>query len=409
MFRLLPQPRSRSRRADFRTLAFVLFASSLSACETPGDRVPEREPDLSRDAASQDTTADQTTTEDQTPTPKEPTTLRVATFNVSMSQFEAPGELARSLEEGQERFQDIAEIIQRVRPDILLLNEFDHDASGEALTLFHDRYLSVAQADQEAIGYDYRYIPQCNTGELADIDLDGDGSIDLPNDAYGFGRYKGQYCMVVLSRYPIAQEEIRTFQTLLWRDMPDAMLPVDHYSEEARQVFRLSSKTHADIPIDVSETRIHLLVSHPTPPVFDGPEDRNGRRNHDEIRLWADYLVPDKAGYIRDDAGAVGGLEDAALFVIAGDLNADPTRGDSVPEAIDQLLKHPRVNAEMPPSDSQTSTVTSSFGLRVDYVLPATGLELRSTGIFSPTAQDPLARLVDASDHRLVWIEIAVP
>ena len=37
---------------------------------------------------------------------------------------------------------------------------------------------------------------------------------------------------------------------------------------------------------------VHVLASHPTPPTFDGAEDRNGRRNHDEIRFWADYVSP---------------------------------------------------------------------------------------------------------------------
>ena len=57
---------------------------------------------------------------------------------------------------------------------------------------------------------------------------------------------------------------------------------------------------------------IHTLVSHPTPPVFDGPEDRNGTRNHDEIRLWSDYVLPSRSGYIYDDEGERGGLKPGA-------------------------------------------------------------------------------------------------
>ena len=57
-------------------------------------------------------------------------------------------------------------------------------------------------------------------------------------------------------------------------------------------MFRLSSKSHWDVPIRIGRETVHFLVSHPTPPVFDGPEDRNGTRNHDEIRFWADYVGP---------------------------------------------------------------------------------------------------------------------
>ena len=56
-------------------------------------------------------------------------------------------------------------------------------------------------------------------------------------------------------------------------------------------------------------TTLHVLASHPTPPTFDGPEDRNGRRNHDEIRFWADYISPGQSGYIVDDEGRSGGID----------------------------------------------------------------------------------------------------
>jgi hypothetical protein len=61
------------------------------------------------------------------------------------------------------------------------------------------------------------------------------------------------------------------------------------------QVLRLSSKSHWDVPIDIPlgdgvTKRVHMLLHHPTPPAFDGEEGRNLRRNHDEIRLFADYV-----------------------------------------------------------------------------------------------------------------------
>ena len=66
--------------------------------------------------------------------------------------------------------------------------------------------------------------------------------------------------------------------------------PTDWYNADELAIFPLSSKSHWDVPIDIDGTVVHFLVSHPTPPVFDGPEDRNGTRNADEIRLWADYI-----------------------------------------------------------------------------------------------------------------------
>jgi hypothetical protein len=117
-------------------------------------------------------------------------------------------------------------------------------------------------------------------------------------DSYGFGWFPGQYGMVVLSRFPIHSEAVRTFQKLLWSEMPDARRPMDPethkpwHSDESWNAMRLSSKSHGDVPIDVEGTDLHILASHPTPPAFDGPEDRNGCRNADEIRLGSTIWLP---------------------------------------------------------------------------------------------------------------------
>lgn len=342
-----------------------------------------------------------------------PVELRVATYNVSLSaDFEA-GALPAALEAGLPRAHELATAIQRVRPDILVLNELNWDAEGRALDLFADRYLGVAHAEAQAIDYPHRFQPTCNTGLDAGLDLDGDGSRALPGDAHGYGQYEGQYCLALLSRHPIAHDEVRTFQQLVWSSMPRALIPAEFYAEEAMAIMRLSSKTHAIIPVDVGPRTLHLLLAHPTPPVFDGPEDRNGRRNHDEIRLWVEIL--DGGGpWLVDDAGRTGGLDPGASFVIAGDHNADPEDGDSSPGAIRQLLEHPRVQADPVPTSAGAleakgdADLTSDFGLRVDYVLPSADLEVLDGGVFWPASTEVDATLVEGSDHRMVWIDLRV-
>jgi 3-phytase len=380
-------------------------------------------------------------------------TLRVATFNASLNR-DAAGQLLRDLGDGGNRqARQIAEILQRVRPDVVLVNEFDYDAGGEAARRFHDRYLAVAQNGQAPLSYPFYYAPPVNTGVPANVtpdsrfDFDNDGrAVASPgaagdrataraygNDCFGYGEFPGQYGFVVYSRFPIRAEQVRTFQRFTWRDMPGALIPPGWYSDEELGVFRLSSKTHADVPIELAPGRVwHLLASHPTPPTFDGPEDRNGRRNHDEIRLWADYL--NGADYLKDDAGRRGGLPDSARFVIVGDLNADPVDGDSHARAIEQLLGHPRISASFRPASvggveqarlqagangqqrGDPAHDTADFNdrppngpgnLRVDYVLPSRrGWSVRGGGVFWPAANDASADLVKASDHRLVFLDL---
>jgi hypothetical protein len=251
--------------------------------------------------------------------------------------------------------------------------------------------------------------------------------------------------MAVLSRYPIEADDVRTFQHFLWKDMPGALLPddpatpepADWYSPEELEVFRLSSKSHWDVPVSVDGRVVHVLASHPTPPTFDGAEDRNGTRNHDEIRLWADYVHPGRGGYIYDDQGRYGGLEPGSRFVVLGDQNSDPVDGDSIPGSIQQLIEHPLVNDPLPTSEGAVEAAllqgganlthegdpaydTADFNdnpapgnLRADYVLPSRQLKVLDAGVFWPVRSDPLSRLTGefpfpSSDHRPVWVDLIV-
>ncbi|HXU98112.1 MAG TPA: endonuclease/exonuclease/phosphatase family protein [Jiangellaceae bacterium] len=372
-------------------------------------------------------------------------TVRFATFNASLNRNFA-GQLRADLSTpGNAQAATVAEIIQRVRPEVLLINEFDFDPI--AADLFRTNYLEVSHNGAEPIRYDHLFIAPSNTGIPSGFDLNNNGVIGGPDDAFGFGFFPGQFGMLVLSQHPIDTADIRTFQHFLWKDMPGALLPddpatpapADWYSPEELDVFRLSSKSHWDVPILVDGKTVHFLVSHPTPPVFDGPEDRNGTRNFDEIRFWADYITPGtSARYIYDDEGQGGGLQPGASFVIAGDQNSDPLDGDSIPGAIQQLIEHPRVNTKITPdsegaveqsalqgganlthlSDPRFDTAdfadTAPGNLRADYVLPSKNLRSDDAAVFWPLSTDPLFRLVGtfpfpSSDHRLVWVDVSVP
>jgi 3-phytase len=379
-------------------------------------------------------------------------TLRFATFNSSLNR-NFDGELVQVLATPNDpQIRNVAEIIQRIRPDVLLLNEFDFVPNGEAVRLFQRNYLAVSQNGARPIHFDYSFVAPSNTGTPSGKDLDNNGVVDTTpgdgtygNDSFGFGEYPGRFGMAVLSRKPIDTRRARTFQTFRWKDMPGSLIPTPFYSPDEVAIFRLSSKSHWDLPIQVSRhERVHFLVSHPTPPVFDGPEDRNGRRNFDEIGFWADYISgPSRSHYIYDDKGRRGGLR-GRHFVIAGDQNSDPLDGDSIPGAAQQLLDHPRVNASHAPTSpggpeqaalqgganathrSNPAFDTADFAdgapgnLRADYVLPDRETKITSSFVFWPRSTDPLFRLVGlfnpallpngngfpSSDHRLVAVDL---
>ncbi|WP_423462842.1 endonuclease/exonuclease/phosphatase family protein [Promicromonospora sp. MS192] len=375
-------------------------------------------------------------------------TLRAATYNLSLNRA-TQGELVADLSTGDDaQAATVAEVIQHADPDVVLLNEFDYSGDADpyaAADLFRENYLEVPQGTGEPVEYPYAFVAPSNTGIPSGFDLNNDGTVGGGDDALGFGLFPGQYGMLVLSKYPIRHDQVRTFQDFRWADMPGALLPddpatpapADWYSAEELAVLPLSSKSHWDVPVRVGRETVHVLAAHPTPPSFDGAEDRNGLRNHDEIRFWADYVRGGcSARYQYDDEGRRGGLRPGSSFVIVGDYNADPVDGDSVDAAIDQLLDHPRITDPQatsaggpeaaalqaganlthlgdPALDTADFADTTPGNLRVDYVLPSRDLRVRGAGVFWPAAADPLSRLTGvypfpSSDHRLTWTDVTL-
>jgi len=174
---------------------------------------------------------------------------------------------------------------------------------------------------------------------------------------------------------------------MLWRDLPDNLYPMiegaPFAGAEAFAAHRLSSRNHWVVPITLPDaTTLRLMTFYATPPIFDGPEDRNGRRNHDEIMFWRDYLSRSI---------------DPAPFVILGTANTDPARGDGRAAGIKALLTHP--DLQNPFDDSPTADFRDPDpgDLRVDYLLPSTGLRVTGHGMVAAP---------DASRHSLLWADI---
>lgn len=372
----------------------------------------------------------------------EPVAIRVVTFNLEDVR---PDDVKDG---SQPRLRQLAETIQRIRPNVILLNEIafaapDDYARPETGNWTADRFAQLYLAVPQRQGLDpikYRvYTSRPNTGMPSGFDLDRDGesqtAFPLPdpskpdgsppqqsergrsygNDCWGFGTFPGQYGMALLvdERLEVDDANVRTFRLFPWSAMPDPALPRAEdgtmwYPSDVLEVFRLSSKSHWDVPVELPNgATVHFLCSHPTPPAFDGPEGRNKRRNHDEIRFWADYIA--NADYIVDDNERRGGLAPNSNFVILGDLNADPDEGDSYENPVQTyLLANSRVNPRLTPTsdiavEGLDADDTARFGLRVDYVLPSAGLRALRAGVWRWEGNQA------PSDHFPVWLDVAVP
>lgn len=292
-------------------------------------------------------------------------------------------------------------IIAKVDPDVLLLVGFDYDASGAALAAFAEGLSSIG------VQYRYRLAPAPNSGIPAGRDIDGDGSESGPRDTQGYGRFRGAGGLALISRYPI--DLVEDFTTLPWDRLPGSQAG-DEGADEGQ---RLSSVGHWVARVDLPDGSVaEIGAFHATPPVFDGPEDRNGRRNHDEIRFWELYL-----------AGTLGQRDPDTPFLLMGDANLDPIDGEGRHAAIARLLDHPELQDPEPRSeggfaaadpdhlgDPALDTVdwpdSAPGNLRVSYLLPGRHWDIVATGVHWP--QSRRGETDGVTRHRLVWADLVL-
>lgn len=282
--------------------------------------------------------------------------------------------------------------IATAAPDIVVLQDIDYDGGGALVDALADGLAGAG------IRFQHRFALRPNAGLPSGADLDGDGRLGQPRDAQGYGRFAGAGGMAILSRHPIVAEEARDFSGLLWRDLPGAIPPP--MSQAVASVQRLSSVAHWSVPVRVGGETLTVLTWSATPPLFDGPEDRNGRRNRDEAAFWLRLLD-----------GALG-PSPTAPFVIAGLANLDPERGEGRRDALDALVSDPRLVATdpaTPDGDRATVVFPNAGAMRLSVILPSAGLTVPASGIVDPATVAPDLPPEDRPRHRLVWVDLDWP
>ena len=343
-------------------------------------------------------------------------TLRIASYNVGLDR-DGPGLLLRDiLRTDSVQIVALVDVISEVSPDILVLQKFDFDHGNLALLAFS------ALLSRAGMTYPYLFSRAPNSGVATGLDMDGDGYFGDDSDAQGFGRFRGNGGLAILSKFPLQSEAARDFSDLLWKDLPGAIAPTiegrPFPSDAAFAVQRLSNTSHWEVPVVLPDgTPILLWTMYAAPPVFDDQHDRNGRRNHDEAAFWLRYMDGDLPETPPDDP-----------FVLLGGFNLDPADGQGRPGALLALLGDPRIQDVRPSSqgarlasETQRSVNITHAGeasldtvdwpdtagrpgnMRVDYVLPSSDLLVVDSGVHWPTdgASDA------ASTHHLVWVDIA--
>jgi hypothetical protein len=301
-------------------------------------------------------------------------TLRFATWHVDLSR-KGPGLLLRDVM--RDEVAPVLEHIAEARPDVLLLTDIDYDHGLVGL--------GAMQGALSELGLDlpHAFALRPNTGMPTGLDMDGDGLLGGPRDAQGYGWFSGQGGQAVLSRYPVTLRA--DLSDLLWWDAPDSLMQA---GDTGPEVQRLSTSAHWALQVDTPQGAVQILTLAATPPLFDGPEDRNGRRNRDEVLLWLHSLDGTLPGYRSDRP-----------MVLMGNLNLDPDKADGLRSAVQQVLGHPGLQDPLP--GQPTVTWSGPGDMRVSYILPSADLTVVEAGVTLPVQE--------GGPHRLVWVDLALP
>ncbi|MDO5657622.1 MAG: endonuclease/exonuclease/phosphatase family protein [Paracoccus sp. (in: a-proteobacteria)] len=326
-------------------------------------------------------------------------TIRVASFEAGLSR-RGPGLLLRDIEAGEAQAAAAVAVIVAARPDLLLLTGIDWDHDALALAAL------AAELSAQGIEYTHLFTREPNRGMPSGVDLDGDGRLNRAEDSQGWGMFRGQRGMAILSRYPL--ELIADHSAMLWRELPGHQIG-DTLTAEAQAVQRLSTTAHWDLAVDWGARPLRLLTFGATAPLFDGGTGRNVRRNHDEIAFWNGHLPEGD-------------------FVLAGHFNLDPHDGAGWNRAVADLLADPRLQDPQPRGAGGAAAVqegpnaahlgdpaldTAEYGtrgagnLRLSYVLPSAGLRVVGSGVIWPEGGELLDAAQTAGAHRLVWVDLA--
>ena len=322
-------------------------------------------------------------------------TLRVATWHPELTRKGPALLLQDILDDEDEQLAAALSVIDQVDADVLLLTSIDTDFDGH-----------TARAFAEAAGYPHVFTRAGNTGRPTGRDIDRDGRLGEPEDAQSYGEFTGQGGMALLSRLPVDLTATRDYSDVLWRDIPDNRLPVGYFDAKDLDVLRLSSSAHWDVVLDWEGTPLHLLTLAATAPVFDGVEDRNGRRNADEVDYWRREIAQNHG-------------PDGKDFVLLGNTNLDPYDGQGWRQVMADLLASPHLQDPAPRAGARAPAANADHSgdpaldtadwddpvpgnLRVDYVLPASVLKVLDAGVLWVDASS-----VTVFRHGLVWVDIA--
>ena len=320
--------------------------------------------------------------------------MRIALWHTGLGRA-GPGLFLRDIRRNAPDVIAARDTLVALAPDVLILLDMDFDLQGLALSAFAGALV------EGGLDLPHRFAPRPNTGMATRMDMDGDGQLGTADDAQGWAQFAGSGGIALLSRWPLDFRMLQDHSAFLWRDLPDAQLPMRNGqifpNAAVFEIQRLASTGAWEVGVQTPGQNLTVMTWHAGPPTFGGAQARNRLRNAAETDFWR----------LRLD-GALGPAPEMP-FVLLGDANLDPARGDGNHAVISRLLAHPALQDPHPtarappagvPPDATAHWPDGPGAMRVEYLLPAANLHVLDAGLIWPSA--------DAT-HALLWADLAWP
>lgn len=398
-------------------LSLSLMVAPAAQSSTPGDGVTDAVTHLSLyPAPGQPSPSEPDSTSSSSLVEKSEEDIRVATLHAGITaepNAESPVEsLIDSLRTGNHTSaRAVAQTVQANAPDVVVLTGVTYDHEHRIAEELRS-YLTAGQRTEDGVDYPYMFTAPTNSGRESGLDLNRDGVIGGPEDAVGYGEYAGQYGTVIFSKYPLVENEVRTFQNFLWDDLPENSMPEDRFTDLESSALRLNETSFWDVPIDVDGKQLHILAT----AVSSEDEQADTSRGEDIRRVIAEYAAG-RAWYLYDDDGETASMTPGAPFVVAGVPAAEGASAEDLSVLLESPVlqdTEPEAVTEAPPAEA-TATRDSSVlpGGRASYVLPSSAMNVSGSGVFRPHEGERGYEVVNPEstyslDDRLVWVDLTI-
>lgn len=319
--------------------------------------------------------------------------IRIVQFNIQ----ELDSVKIQSEKLTSQQMQSVKFILNQLKPDILSVNEIQYDLPGVPNEKFTSIGKNIDFFALEIFNNQLKnriYFP-ANTGENALRNANGE-YVRNPDilernkycDPVNFGMFPAQYSTAALTKFEVIS--VKQFNLIPWKEFNpsiDLSLYLDERGQPLSNNMPLFDKNFTDVTLLIQGHTVHLLLLHTVPAFgFGNPKTPNFARNRDQLLFLKWYLGHDTGLPVSNLT--IERLTHQDSFIALGDWNVDITDENESANVLQSLgkLYHYAINQYIPTHRGQ-DLLQDDFVKQIDYILLSNDIDIKNSGVFTPSAQ----------------------